>query len=57
MFSIIYKKKKKKWCDTYEENTPIHRQIIIMHRNIDMYMYMSCTYVHVYVYTVSTVPE
>lgn len=48
MFSIIYKKKNKKWCDTYEENTPIHRQIIIMHRNIDMYTCM---------YTVSTVPE
>lgn len=48
MFSIIYKKKNKKWCDTYEENIPIHRQIIIMHRNIDMYTCM---------YTVSTVPE
>lgn len=45
MFSIIYKKNKK-LCDTYKENTPIHRQIIIMHRNIDMCMY-----------TVSTVPE
>lgn len=47
MFSIIYKKNKK-LCDTYKENTPIHRQIIIMHRNIDMYTCM---------YTVSTVPE
>lgn len=46
MFSIIYKKKNKKWGDTYEENTPIQRQNKFMHRNIDMYMY-----------TVSTVPE
>lgn len=46
MFSIIYKKKNKKLCDTYKENTPIHRQNKFMHRNIDMCMY-----------TVSTVPE